>query len=158
VISHKPNFLKSKDLDLIRDTITLSTFPWYLIGVTDDNKYKMLSHTLYTEYKPCSPYSDLLLPVLDIIKPLSIVRAKVNLYFKTENLVKYPFHVDNDSPKCKTAILYLNDNDGYTQVGGEKIQSQSNYMIKFNSNQSHTGTNCTDKDYRILLNFVYIEN
>ena len=59
--------------------------------------------------------------------------------------------------KFKTAILYINTNDGYTRFKkkNKKIKSEENKLIDFNGRLSHTGTSCTDAPYRMVINFVY---
>jgi hypothetical protein len=58
----------------------------------------------------------------------------------------------------KTAIFYLNTNDGYTifEKDGEKIDSLENRMLIFDSSERHSGTNCTDQKYRAVINFNFI--
>ena len=73
------------------------------------------------------------------------------------------FHVDlNEHPylhQMKTAILYLNSNNGGTQIkDGEFIQSKVNRAVVFPCHQEHAGVWCTDKKLRFVLNMNYIEN
>ena len=56
-----------------------------------------------------------------------------------------------------TAIYYINTCDGYTLFeDGTKVESVTNRLLKFPSNMKHTGTSCTDRDRRILINFNYL--
>ena len=73
------------------------------------------------------------------------------------------FHVDlKEHPylhQMKTAILYLNSNNGGTQIkDGEFIQSKVNRAVVFPCHQEHAGVWCTDKKLRFVLNMNYIEN
>ena len=53
--------------------------------------------------------------------------------------------------------LYLNSNNGYTRFKeGGKIFSERNKLVKFKGNKYHTGSTCTDKEYRSIINFNYI--
>ena len=38
-----------------------------------------------------------------------------------------------------------------------KIKSVSNTLVLFDSNEKHTGSTCTDKEYRIIININYYE-
>ena len=38
-----------------------------------------------------------------------------------------------------------------------KITSEKNKLVMFNSDTEHASTTCTNKDYRIVLNFNYFE-
>ena len=69
-------------------------------------------------------------------------------------MVKYEEHVDQTF-KCKVALYYINDNNGYTMIGDKKVESKSNRMVLFNSNQKHYGTNSTNFNNRIVINFNY---
>ena len=62
-----------------------------------------------------------------------------------------------DAPfKCKTAILYINTNNGITIFEtGEEIKSEENKIVMFPSNLKHTGTTHTDEKVRVVLNINY---
>ena len=72
-----------------------------------------------------------------------------------------PFDVDNiDIPNppndLKTAILYLNTNNGYTQFASRKVSSVANRLVVFKADESHFGTtNSCDAPYRLVLNLNY---
>ena len=54
------------------------------------------------------------------------------------------------------AIYYFNTNNGYTLFeNGDKVESIRNRLIMFKSNLRHTGTTCTDKPNRYVLNINY---
>ena len=40
-------------------------------------------------------------------------------------------------------------------IGDKKVESKSNRMVLFNSNQKHYGTNSTNFNNRIVINFNY---
>ena len=69
-------------------------------------------------------------------------------------IIKSEEHVDQDF-KCKVALYYINDNNGYTIIGDKKVESKSNRMVLFNSNQKHCGTNSTNCNNRMVINFNY---
>jgi hypothetical protein len=65
------------------------------------------------------------------------------------------FHTDYEY-KCKTAILYMNTCNGYTQFeNGEKVLSEENKIIVFDSNLKHAAVNQTDTKQRIVININY---
>lgn len=158
MISIKDNFLSQENLSNIYNTITKNNFPWCITDITEYSDEKMLCHDLYNNFQPISHYAYLADEIIKQLNPLSLVRVKFNLHMKSNKITEYPFHTDNESDKCTSSILYLNDNDGYTIVKDKKIQSESNRLITFPSNVKHTGTNCTDKEFRVLLNLVYISD
>lgn len=93
----------------------------------------------------------------------ALTRIKLNGTFKGQSVKEKTFHLDIDSPKCShlnSLILHLNTNDGYTAIKDEngkkyRIKSKANRAILFPNQYLHTGTNCTDKDLRLVLNIVY---
>ena len=55
-------------------------------------------------------------------------------------------------------MLYLNDNDGYTEFrDGTKVQSVKNTAVIFDSNIEHRGVPATNIDRRLVLNINYFE-
>ena len=56
----------------------------------------------------------------------------------------------------KVSIFYVNSNDGYTEFeDGTRIESVENRLVTFPANMLHTGTTCTNKPFRIVINFNY---
>ena len=115
-------------------------------------------------YKDGKFQSSFTLGGLDIFKEKlkikEIVRAKFNLLYRTEKIIEHLMHVDiEDAPKgTKTAILYLNNNNGYTRFKtGEKVGSVANRLVLFNADMPHGGTtnNC-NQPYRAVFNLNYI--
>jgi len=89
------------------------------------------------------------------------LRAKANITTCSEKIQIYGYHSDmpdNIANISKTAIFYLNNNDGYTifENDGQKIQSVENRIVIFDSNQKHSGTNCTDQKFRAVINLNFI--
>ena len=68
---------------------------------------------------------------------------------------KQPYHIDyTDDPPIKTAILYINTNNGWTEFkNGGKVKSVANRMIMFDTTLLHRGVSCTDEKRRIVVNF-----
>ena len=153
------NFLKEKDLLLFKKTILSNIFPWFLTGVNfEHDNQKQFVHTFYKNDSFQSEYKELLYPVLNNIKPISIWRIKVNLLTKTNNIIEHPFHQDHHSKNLTSSLLYLNTNNGYTGFeDGSKFFSKENKLVSFPSCKLHHGTTCTDEDFRIVLNMVYVK-
>ncbi len=60
----------------------------------------------------------------------------------------------------KSAILYLNSNNGGTkfQETGEVVQSKANRLVRFPTNTSHASVCQTDAKLRFIMNMNYEEN
>ncbi len=89
-----------------------------------------------------------------------LIKMKLNLNPRRSTIMEHGFHVDNDLPKAKTAVLYFNDNNGYTKFEktGEKVYSKENRIVIFDNNLKHTGTTCTDTNRRVVMNINFYED
>ena len=152
------NFLKKEDYTNLRQMLESYNFPWYFYlhtaDKTDDIFNYQFIHLFYRDDVPNSDYFDILKPLIKQINPISLIRVKANLNPISHKLVKFDKHIDQPI-KCKVAIYYINDNNGYTVVGKEKIKSKSNRIVFFDSNVEHYGTNSTNCKNRTLINFNY---
>jgi hypothetical protein len=147
------------DQHLILKTIMESNeFPWFYYDSkvsTDKGLFKFqFNHIFYIDNNINSNFFNHLKPILDKLKPLSLVRIKANLNPPSENIVKCAYHTDQNF-KCKAAIYYINDNNGYTLIGKEKILSKENRIVLFDSDVKHLGTNSTNCNNRMVINFNY---
>tara|TARA_R100001086_G_C11662894_1_gene210733 strand:- start:44 stop:523 length:480 start_codon:yes stop_codon:yes gene_type:complete len=151
------NFLSQEDFTTIKNTIINCSFPlYYSQSVADDvdNKHFYFIHQFYDKNFPISDFVHILKPIIDKIDCKSLMRAKVNCFPRTENLIIYGEHCDYEFPH-KGVILYLNDCNGGTYVGKEFIQSKENRALMFDSSQFHSSTNCTDQKCRFNININY---
>ena len=163
------NFLPEEEHKLIENTLTNDPlFPWFLnsdkssdgelMEIDDLNNYQF-THTFYDKKIINSTYCNNLTLLFDsVLQTLSILRIKANLTIRTEELVRYGWHVDFDSNKHKTAIYYVNTNNGKTIFKNDlEVDSVANRLVIFNGDMIHTGTSCTDKKFRCVINLNYIE-
>jgi len=179
------NFLDKKDfLDLALQMGILGVndthdpFPWYW---EDDVAYipgdpnsrhdndviggqfcHLFTHA--NAYYSQSPFVPLLYPIYQLLHPAMILRIKANLQPKTPKIELTPWHHDIDiGNKLKedvtTCILYMNTNNGYTELeDGTKIESIENRFAMFSNTLQHRGTTCTDDKKRVVINFNFILN
>ena len=68
-----------------------SSFQWqFANGVnTPDDGYYQLCHVFYAQFEPRSQFFYNLMPIINEIEPVSIVRIKANLNMKTPERIKY---------------------------------------------------------------------
>ena len=90
-----------------------------------------------------------------------LIKAKANITGCTDAVQMYGYHIDVNADLAKlskTAIFYLNTNNGFTQFedDGEQVPSIENSLVIFNSLDKHSGTSCTDHKYRAVINFNFI--
>jgi len=157
------NFLDKEIFKEIQKDILWNThFPWYFSEYNDYCGEKGLdkgkyTHIFYGNNNPNSKYYDLLLPIIEKLKCVSLITIKINSNSYSDKIIEGTYHVDHDHKGTKTAIYYLNTNDGYTKFkeNKKKINSVENRMVVFDSNLEHLGTNTTNNKRRLVLNFNY---
>jgi hypothetical protein len=152
------NFLEKKEFSNLKNMVVDSYFPWFLgkgINKSNDLHYQFV-HTFYVDNRINSNFFEHLLPVNKKLKIRSLIRIKANLIPKNNKIIEHGYHCDFNYADSKTAILYINNNNGYTKFkDGFVSSSEENKIVIFNANERHTGTTCTDSDYRIVININY---
>ena len=157
------NFLDEFEFQIIeRDFLLNPNMFWKFEEFTEyppkENSLFQFVHITY-DFRDSSPqgqYFESIFPILKKLNAREIIRSKVNLTTKSENIIRGDFHVDVLF-EHKVAIFYLNTNNGYTLFeDGTKIESVANRMVLFDGHLRHLGTNCTDKQRRVVLNINYL--
>ncbi len=143
-------------------------FQWYYFDsvvsqdIENDNLYNwQFTHILYLNGSQTSQHLQLLQPIIDYLNPEAIIKIKANLNPRTEVRHTFDYHTDFNSKSSdrKTAIYYVNSNDGVTILeDGTEIESVANRLVIFDQKILHTGTTCTDQKVRCVINFNYIEH
>lgn len=135
-------------------------------SVKDNDGCPQFVHSFYYDHRPHSDYFDDVLNVVRVIPDFTVIyRIKANATPRTLTRKIKPFHNDvwmddNVLPPLKICILMINDNDGLTIIKDENgkehhFQTKANRALFFPNEYEHTGTTCTDKDLRLVLNIVY---
>ena len=153
------NCLNKEELVTIQNLMINNEFPWFITWGISSNKNKnyQFTHNFHDGICIKSDYFNLMNSFIEILKPNSFIRIKANLLLKTNKIIKHGYHIDNKVKKSKTAIFYVNNNNGFTQFeNGIISKSEENKLIIFNTDQKHTGTTCTDELFRIVINFNYV--
>ena len=137
------------------------SFPWFLVnGVLSEdydtkNNFQFV-HNFMDDSQRTSPYFSYAYALLDKLNAKKVYRVKANLNTATESVFEHGYHVDYPNLNIKTAVYYVNSNNGYTKFKtGEKIESVKNRILIFDSQMEHTGSTCTDKNYRCVININY---
>jgi hypothetical protein len=156
------NFLNVEDFNLIKSKMMGNYFPWFYNDMKTDyleSQYNFqFTHLFYDNFKPNSPFFDIVTPLIQKINPAAILRIKANLTPVTDTKIIYDYHLDYSDVNCKTAVFYLNTNNGETLFqSGERVSSIENRFISFDSNNPHTGTSCTNEKVRCVININYFE-
>ena len=164
------NFLNEENFEGLK-RIFNPGIPWTFSNILDDvnlicdQKYNyQYVHGVYIKQEPVSRYFNNVIPFLTKLDARALVRCKVNSICREEEIVVHGFHTDMQYPEehstglngMKTAILYLNTNNGFTCFeNGTKVESIANRCVIFPAHFKHSGTTCTDVHRRLALNLVY---
>lgn len=159
------NFLSKNHFKQLKEEMESAEFPWYfqqsvVLPPPVPDTHFQFTHTFYHNGMWSSKSRWILDPVLDKIRPMSILRIKANLNPRESKHIEHGLHADfkSDNAKITTAIFYVNTNNGYTLFeDGEKVKSIANSWYEFPSSRLHTGSSCTDEKKRIVINFNYIK-
>lgn len=157
MIIHK-NFLSKEDFKKLELVIMSDTMPWYFnehVLLNDKNNFQF-TYTFIINGKQNCPQDmmEILNPILFKLKFKKINGIKANLLSREHKTKEHGMHIDQK--EGTTGILYMNTCDGYTKFeNGKKIKSEKNKYIEFNSTLKHTGSCCTDKKRRVVINFNY---
>jgi len=158
------NFLSTNEFKRIQDEILNSDKFLWGFGNNKSNHDSQSNvhnfqfvHMVYQNSVPKSYFFDLCKPIESRLKVGQWIRIKVNLTTPTPEVYHYAFHKDVSYLNCKTAVLYINTNDGYTAFpNGEKVPSVENRLVVFDSNIWHAGSTCTNEKRRVVLNLNFI--
>jgi len=163
------NFLKQEEFNKIQETMMGSYFSWFYndyIDYEDQTDKFQFIHYFYKNYNSTSSTIEIITPILNKIKPVSLWRIKANLLTRTPNIIENEFHIDigdlENSPEqlkqWTTSIFYVNSNNGYTKFeDGTKVESVANRILTFPANMKHCGASCTNEKKRIVVNFNYFK-
>ena len=160
------NFLPLYNFKQIESVLMGENFSWFYnpdaLDGKDEKKENMFqfTHFIYSyqiEYQHKPQYMPLMEPSLSMLGASQLFRIKANLLSKTTFNRSTGYHVDYpDKIYYKSAILYINTNNGWTHIKGYgKVKSVANRMVIFDGNSEHVGYTCTDKKTRVVINFNY---
>ena len=157
------NFLEHELFKKISDKIINSQWSYSDLIISFDKRIcdELDNHQMYNMiYSDDEPKSDMFhlirgIMMNDKFNFKSLIKIKANLSFRTTEKIIHGYHVDVPY-ECKTAIYYLNTNDGCTMFeDGREVGSVENRLVIFNSQLAHTGTTCTYQKIRSVINFNY---
>ena len=141
--------------------------PWIyadnVIGEEDlkcDPKYNyQFALNIYRDFSPQSQAFEMMQPLVTHpeLRIAGLFTIKANMNIATDEIQEHGFHTDSMF-KCKTAVFFINTNNGYTLFkDGTKVESVANRIVIFPSDMEHSGTSCTDEKRRLVINFNYFE-
>ena len=156
------NFLEQNYFDKLIKEVDGPFCPYFIqdhVNFPNDGHFQM-THTIYTDWQPRSDLYNYFVPFFQKLDMFTLIRCKINLLPRTDKVIEHGLHIDieNSLNCCKTSVMYLNTNNGYTLFeDGTKVDSVANRLVTFNNSTKHSGsTNTCDEPYRLVLNVDYI--
>ena len=152
------NFLPEEEFKSIQSFMMGGEFKWFYVegrATKDDSLYHMSHMFFQPEVGSNSEHLNIWNTFMNKVEAKKCERIKANLTFKTPTIELTEYHSDYDD--MKTAIFYINTNNGYTEFkNGVRVNSVANRVCIFNSNLNHRGVTHTEGDQqRIVVNFNY---
>ena len=155
------NALNQEDFNRIKNAMMSNQWPWYYsedVALPNEKAgYAYFIHHFFYFKSPIPmlPYYQTIVPIINVLEPVALIRAKANLFPKTQEIYEFEMHRDNHFAH-KGAILYINTNNGYTKLSdGTKIESVENRLFLFDSSQLHCSSTCSDQLSRVNININY---
>ena len=156
---HK-KFLNFDFFKKIQNSVLDQDFPWrrrdHMACKINDKMY--FNYCFYNDMTVKSPlYEPYIIPILKKLNAEAPIQIRANMsiseLFKTSE-----WHTDYDL-NCKTAILYLNDCDGGTELKIDNkikfVKADANKMLIFDTNILHRAITSKKQPIRYILNFNY---
>ena len=152
------NFLPEEEFKSIQSFMMGGEFKWFYVegrAFVDDGSFHMIHMFFQPEVGSNSEHLSIWSNFMKQVGAKECTRIKANLTFKTPTIELSEYHSDYDD--MKTAIFYINTNNGYTEFeSGVRVSSVANRVCIFDSNLRHRGTTHTEGDQqRIVVNFNY---
>ena len=152
------DFLPEEEFKTIQSFMMGGEFRWFYTegrATRDDGSFLMIHMFFQPDVGSNSDHLDLWNTFMDKVEAKKCKRIKANLTFKTPTIEPASFHYDYS--QGKTAVFYINTNDGYTEFeNGVRVNSVANRVCIFDSNLFHRGTTHSEGDHqRVVVNFNY---
>ena len=152
------NFLPEEEFKSIQSFLRGGEFRWfYSEGAVepDDGQFHMTHMFFQPQVGSNSEHLPIWNTFMNKVEAKKCERIKANLTFRTSESELSSYH--SDYKDIKTAIFYINTNNGYTEFeNGVRVNSVSNRVCIFDSNLNHRGVTHTEGDQqRIVVNFNY---
>ena len=154
----KKNFLDNDFFLKFKNVLFSKYMPWYYRSSMTNSDRFYFHHIFYANYLMNSTlYEEFIVPILYKLDANGINEVRANLLIKDKEQYRSEFHTDR-TYKCKTAILYMNTCNGFTEIDKLKkikVECEQNKILLFDSNLEHSAVSQTDEEKRIVINFNY---
>ena len=152
------NFLSEEEFNHIQSIMMGYRFPWFFMDhkvVAGDDECQFAHMFYQPDVGENSKHIHIWNNFMIKVEAKKCMRIKANMTFKTSEPEPSIYHTDYED--IKTAVFYINTNNGYTEFkNGVIVNSVANRVCIFDSNLKHRGITHTEPDHqRIVVNFNY---
>ena len=159
------NFLDKKQFDSLVAYVLDKEFPWRRVDDLNWQSVKgrmFFTHCFFKDSEIRSPgFNDHIKPILEQLNSIAVIQARANLFI-SKLFTNSDFHVDYEISSSKTAILYLNECDGGTELKiGNKIKfirAEANKILIFDTDVQHQALSSKIAPLRFIINLNYYED
>ena len=155
-----PNYLNYYTFTELVNQINDTHFPWNYPQGDNWGEPCQYVNLLYYDHEFSKDVTPKLKHILAVICSQlgAIAVLRININSTPRNAPEQTWHTDwVISTQSKTCVLYLNDNDGYTEFKDMKVDSVANTAVIFDTNIEHRGVPPTNVDRRLVININYFE-
>lgn len=151
------NFLDEGYLNQLKQVMLSDNFNWYYQKHMTNTDRAFMGHIFFWDNQVNSLFYPIILPLLDKLEAHAVHNVRANLVIFDEEVYTSNWHTDVvDKPACKTAVYYLNTNNGITELYPDiQVESKENRMLIFDSTTQHRMLSSTDTPRRVVINFNY---
>ena len=155
------NFLPEKNFNKIFNLLMNSEISWfYRDKIMGDDSFFYFTHSFYNNNNITSLHFEIIKPLLEKLNYVSLIEVRANMVFKKEKNILTNFHIDFNYKNFKTAIFYINENNGLTIIKDNdriEIIPKQNKVLIMDGNVRHALVTQTDEKRRVIINVNYFE-
>ena len=155
------NFLPEKNFNKIFNLLMNSEISWfYRDKIMGDDSFFYFTHSFYNNNNITSLHFEIIKPLLEKLNYVSLIEVRANMVFKKEKNILTNFHIDFNYKNFKTAIFYINENNGLTIIKDNdriEIIPKQNKVLIMDGNVRHALVTQTDEKRRVVININYFE-
>ena len=154
------NFLPQDYFEYLQKMMLDHSFPWLYNAVVANkseiqDEHFYFTHNLFQDFQPTSSLFGEFVPFFKQLEMNAMVRARALLYVNQGKQIAHEKHIDFKFPH-KTAVFYMNTNNGYTEFeDGTKVESVENRIVFFDGSKLHNSSTCTDQKIRVVVSLNY---
>tara|TARA_R110002020_G_scaffold242710_3_gene456068 strand:- start:1120 stop:1620 length:501 start_codon:yes stop_codon:yes gene_type:complete len=157
------NFLDLDQFNKVRSYVLDKEFPWRRVDDMNWNEKGRLffTHCFFTDSEITSPgFEPYIKPILKKLNSIAVIKARANM-FVSKLFTKSDLHIDYETGG-KTAIFFLNDCDGGTEIKINNkikfIKAKANKILIFDMGVQHRAVTSKETPVRYIINLNYYED